>query len=289
MTQRIPFVKMHGIGNDYVYINCLDFPVDLLDLADLARKVSHRRFGLGSDGLVLICPSLKAEIRMRMFNADGSEAEMCGNAVRCVGGYVFTQNLVHTRKFTIETLAGMIGIEILEEGLIRVDMGAPIIDSRMIPVNVEGQTVVNHPISTPNYEGRFTAVSMGNPHAVYVVKDVNTLDLATIGPALETHHYFPQRINSEFIDVISRSEINFRVWERGAGETLACGTGAAAALIAGNLLDILDKKVLIHLKGGDLVLETTPSLNRVWKTGPYAIVATGFFNYNPENEDTQKN
>ena len=288
MTKKIPFVKMHGIGNDYIYINCFDFSVDLLDLADLARKVSHRRFGLGSDGLVLICSSLKAEIRMRMFNADGSEAEMCGNAVRCVGGYVFKQKIVHTKKFTIETLAGMIGIEILEDGLIQVDMGTPIIDPHMIPVNIEGEAVVNHPISTPNYEGRFTAVSMGNPHAVYVVKDVNSLDLATIGPELENHHYFPHRINSEFIDIISRSEINFRVWERGAGETWACGTGAAAALIAGNLLDILDKKVLIHLKGGDLVLETNDSLNRVWKTGHYVIVATGFFNYNPESENTQK-
>ena len=279
MMQKIPFIKMHGIGNDYVYINCFEFSIDSLDLADLAQKISHRRFGIGGDGLVLISSSEKAEIRMRMFNADGSEAEMCGNAVRCVGGYAFEHQLVSSKNFRVETLAGLIGIDILDNGLIRVDMGEPILAPNLIPVNIDGQSVVNRPISTHYFKGRFTAVSMGNPHAVYVVDDVNSLDLVAIGPSLENHAFFPNRVNSEFIDIISRSEINFRVWERGAGETWACGTGAAAALIAGNLLGLLDTKVLIHLKGGDLVLETTEALDRVWKTGPYTFVATGFFNY----------
>ncbi len=279
MIQKIPYIKMHGIGNDYVFINWFDFPIDANNLSDLAQKISHRRFGIGGDGLVLILPSTKADLQMRIFNADGSEAEMCGNAVRCVGGYAYEQNLVHSKNFQVETLAGIIGIEIMEEGLIRVDLGGPILDPCLIPVNIGNQTVVDHPILTSQFKGRFTAVSMGNPHAVYVVDDVNCLDLAAIGPALENHAFFPNRVNSEFIDIISRSEINFRVWERGAGETWACGTGAAAALIAGNLLGLLDTKVLIHLKGGDLVLETTEALDRVWKTGPYTIVATGFFNY----------
>ncbi len=280
---------MHGIGNDYVYINCFEFSISTIDLSDLARKISHRRFGVGGDGLILINPSSKADIQMKILNSDGSEAEMCGNAIRCVAGYAFRNKMVHRRNFNIETLAGIIGIEILEDNLIRVDMGTPILDPRTIPVNINRQTIINHPISTPNYNGQFTAVSMGNPHAVYFVNDVSSLDLELIGPDLENHPYFPNRINSEFIDIISRSEINFRVWERGAGETWACGTGAAAALIAGKLHGLLDNKVLIHLKGGDLILETTDSMNRVWKTGPYSLVSTGFFYYNSEINTNQKN
>ncbi|UYP45332.1 Diaminopimelate epimerase [Candidatus Lokiarchaeum ossiferum] len=290
-SQPIPFIKMHGIGNDYVYINTFDFSVNKIDLPDLAQKISHRHYGIGGDGLVLICPSIKVEIKMRMFNSDGSEAEMCGNAVRCVAGYAFENNLVSQRKFNIETLAGIIGIEMFENTMVRVDMGCPILESINIPVHIDSETVVDHPISTSHFKGRFTAVSMGNPHAVYVVTDVNSLNLELIGPALETHAYFPNRINSEFIEIISPEEINLRVWERGAGETWACGTGAAAAITAGNLLGLLDKKVLIHLKGGDLILETTESLDRVWKTGPYSMVSTGFFYYNSSDlpsQNTQK-
>lgn len=283
----IPFIKMHGIGNDYVYVNTFEFPVDNIDLSDFAQKISHRHFGIGGDGLVLICPSETAHIKMRMFNADGSEAEMCGNAVRCVAGYAFEYGFVLQKNFTVETLAGIIGIEIIDAGMIRVDMGIPILDSKKIPVDLKTPTVINQFISTPNFEGRFTAVSMGNPHAVYFVPDVSALNLEKIGPALEHHAYFPHRINSEFVDIISPEEINFRVWERGAGETWACGTGAAAALIAGNLLGLLEKKVLIHLKGGELILETTASLDRVWKTGPYSIVSTGIFYYDSPGSSVQ--
>ncbi|WP_457558765.1 diaminopimelate epimerase [Candidatus Harpocratesius sp.] len=276
---KVPFIKMHGIGNDYLYINCFEYSVDSIDLSDLARKISHRRFGIGGDGLVLITQGRKTKLKMRIFNADGSEAEMCGNAIRCVAGYAYENRLVNSNVFTIETLAGMIEIEVLENRLIRVDMGAPILDPSKIPVNISDQIIIDYPISTSNFKGRFTAVSMGNPHAVYVVDDVNALNLSLIGPDLENHHYFPNRINSEFIDIISRNEVNFRVWERGSGETWACGTGAAAALVAGNLLGILDKKIIIHLKGGDLIMETTESLDHLWMTGQFSIIATGFFNY----------
>ncbi len=278
----IPFIKMHGIGNDYIYIDCFTFDLSLIpDIHDLAQKISHRHFGVGGDGLVLILPSNTEAVRMRMFNSDGSEAEMCGNAVRCVGGYCYSNKIVKEKKFGIETLAGRIGIEIQEEGLIRVDMGKPILAASKIPVTINRDQVVEYPIKTAHFEGKFTAVSMGNPHAVYFVEDVSSLNLPRIGPDLETHKYFPKKVNSEFVQIISPQEVEFRVWERGAGETWACGTGASAALIAGNLTKRVDAKVLFHLKGGDLIMETNGDLSRVWKTGPYEVVAEGIYYYIP--------
>ena len=276
---EIPFIKMHGIGNDYVYINTFEFDVSNLDLSDLAKKIAHRHFGIGGDGLVLIRKSDKEAIRMQMFNVDGSEAEMCGNAVRCVGGYCYKNGLVKETEFGVETLAGRIGIKIQDDGLIRVDMGKPILKARDIPVDLDGAVIIDHPIETPEYTDKFTAVSMGNPHAVYFVEDVDSLDLEKIGPNLEHHKLFPKRINSEFIEIISPTEVKFRVWERGAGETWACGTGASAAIIAGNLVKKMENKVLFHLKGGDLIMETTPELDRVWKTGSITIVGIGTFFY----------
>ncbi|MHA1340833.1 MAG: diaminopimelate epimerase [Promethearchaeota archaeon] len=280
----MPFIKMHGIGNDYVYINCMKYEIKNIDLNDLAKKISHRHFGIGGDGLVLILPSSKAEIRMRIFNSDGSEAEMCGNAVRCVAGYCYNHKIVTKKKFNVGTLAGRTGIEILENGLIRVDMGKPILKPKDIPVDIKDpsqgdEPLIEYPIKTDYFEGKFTAVSMGNPHAVYFVEDVDNLDLEKIGPQLEHHPYFPKKINSEFIEVISPEEVKFRVWERGAGETWACGTGAAASLVAGNLTKRLSNKVLFHLKGGDLIMETTSKLDRVWKTGPYEEVGEGIYYY----------
>lgn len=277
---KIPFIKMHGIGNDYVYINCFEFNISNINLSKLAQKISHRRFGLGGDGLVLIMPSESQDVRMRMFNPDGSEAEMCGNAVRCVGGYSYNHNIVNKKEFSVETLAGRIGILIQDDGMIRVDMGKPILDPKEIPVKLSGEKIIEQPITTPEFEGKFTAVSMGNPHAVYFVDNVESLNLEKIGPNLENHVFFPERVNSEFIEIISKDEVKFRVWERGAGETWACGTGASAAIVAGNLTGKMNKKVLFHLKGGDLVMETTPELDRVWKTGPYKEVATGLYFFN---------
>lgn len=278
----IPFIKMHGIGNDYVYINCFEYDISQVDLPELATAISHRRFGIGGDGLVLIMPSDEEDVRMRIFNPDGSEAEMCGNAVRCVGGYVHDHNIVDKKDFGVETLAGRIGIQIKDGDVIRVDMGRPILVPKDIPVDLPGEKIIEHPMKTDDFEGLFTAVSMGNPHAVYFVDDVDSLDLQKIGPALEHHEYFPARVNSEFIEIISDEEAKFRVWERGAGETWACGTGASAALIAGNLTGRMKKKVLFHLKGGDLIMETTPELDRVWKTGPCEEVAVGTYFFNPD-------
>lgn len=277
--QKIPFIKMHGCGNDYVYINAIEFDVSHIDLPDLAKKISHRNFGIGGDGLVLILPSEKEAIRMRIFNSDGSEAEMCGNAVRSIGGYCYNHGIVKEKSFGVETLAGRIGIEILDNNLIRVDMGKPILNAKDIPVNLDMDMVIDYPIETPEFKGKFTAVSMGNPHAVYFVDNIDNLDLKKIGPNLERHKLFPKRINSEFVQIISPTEVKFRVWERGAGETMACGTGASAALVAGNLTKRLKNRVTFHLLGGDLIMETTPKLDKVWKTGPYKEVGTGIFFY----------
>jgi diaminopimelate epimerase len=276
---EIPFIKMHGTGNDYVYINGFEYDTSSLNLKDFAKKISHRHFGIGGDGLVLILPSNSEAVKMRMFNSDGSESEMCGNAVRCVGGFCFNHGIVKKKEFGVETLAGRIGIEILKDELIRVDMGKPELDPEKIPVKLKGDKIIEHPITTAEFEGNFTAVSMGNPHAVYFVNNVDDLILEKIGPDLEHHDYFPNRVNSEFVEIISPTEVKFRVWERGTGETWACGTGAAAAVVAGNLTKKLEKKVLFHLLGGDLIMETTEKLDRVWKTGPYKEVADGIFYY----------
>ena len=276
---EIPFIKMHGTGNDYVYINGFDYDTSSLNLEDFAKKISHRHFGVGGDGLVLILPSNSEPVKMRMFNSDGSEAEMCGNAVRCVGGFCFDHGIVKEKEFGVETLAGRIGIKVLDNKLIRVDMGKPVFDPEKIPVKLNGKKIIEHPITTSEFEGKFTAVSMGNPHAVYFVENVDDLILEKIGPNLEHHDFFPNRVNSEFVEIISPSEVKFRVWERGTGETWACGTGAAAAVVAGNLTNKLETKVLFHLLGGDLTMETTKNLDRVWKTGLYTEVANGIFYY----------
>jgi len=275
---------MHGIGNDYIYINCFEFDINGIELNDLARKISHRHFGIGGDGLVLIMPGIKEPIKMRIFNSDGSEAEMCGNAIRCVAGYCYNHGIIKIKNFGIEALAGRIGIEILDKQLIKVDMGKPILKPRDIPVDVKDpkkldEPLIEYPIKIEDFDGKFTAVSMGNPHAVYFLQDIDNLNLEKIGPKLEHHIFFPKRINSEFIEIISPNEVKCRVWERGAGETWACGTGACASLVAGNLTKKLNNRVLFHLKGGDLIIETTPELDRVFKIGPYEEVGEGIYYY----------
>ncbi|TFG21284.1 MAG: diaminopimelate decarboxylase [Promethearchaeota archaeon] len=280
LSRVIPFIKMHGIGNDYIYLDYLKYSYPEIDYQLLAQRISHRKYGIGGDGLVLILPGSTGTIRMRMFNADGSEAEMCGNAIRCVGGYCFQKGYIKSKIFLIETKAGPKQIIIENENLVKVNMGKPNLNGLEIPTTINRIPIIDEPMEIEGFSGAFTAISMGNPHAIYFVNNLSNLDLEWIGPKLENHPYFPERINSEFVEIVSKKEVNFRVWERGSGETWACGTGASAALVAGVLKGLLENKVLFHLKGGDLLLETNKDLTEVWKTGPWELVGEGIFNLN---------
>jgi diaminopimelate epimerase len=274
---RMKFTKMEGLGNDYVYVNALEEDIECDDLPALARKISDRHFGVGSDGLVLIMGSDRADFRMKMLNSDGSEAEMCGNAIRCVARYVYEKGLTNQRELEIETLAGIIRPAILENGLVRVDMGEPILNGNDIPSLIDKERVVGEKIAIDGGEMEFTLVSMGNPHAVTFVDDMQ-FDIETIGPRVENHRLFPNRINTEFIDVLGRDEVSMRVWERGAGETMACGTGACAAVVATCLNDLTDRVVSVHLLGGDLTIDWDGESNRVYMTGPATFVFEGEYN-----------
>lgn len=283
MSKKIPFTKMQGAGNDYVYINGFDQQVH--SPGELAKKISDRHFGVGSDGLVLILPSAKADVRMRMFNADGTEAEMCGNASRCVGKYVYERGLVKKNIVRLETLAGIkilhLDIEHGEVLAVTVDMGEPVLRPEAIPVLAAAgkNRCVGEEIEIDGEAWKFTAVSMGNPHAVVFLKGVDELDLPALGPKFENSPLFPQRINTEFVEVLSSSRIRMRVWERGAGETLACGTGACAAVVACVLNGLTDRKVHVELKGGELVVFWDGADNRVYMTGDARIVFTGEYFY----------
>jgi diaminopimelate epimerase len=287
------FTKMHGIGNDYVYVN--GFAERVPDPAKLARLVSDRHFGIGGDGLILILPSTSADVRMRMFNADGSEAEMCGNGVRCVAKYAYDHNLTKSNPMRIETGRGVLtlGLQIRDGkvALVTVRMDQPILDAASIPVELLGQSpadrVIDHPIekaiplpSAPwieqaGLDPRFTCVSMGNPHLVLYCKNVDAVPLETVGPFLENPPIFPKRINVHFVEVQSPQEVKMRTWERGSGITLACGTGACAVCVAGVLTGRTDRKILAHLPGGDLNLEWCEADNNVYMTGPAAEVFCG--------------
>ncbi|MBC8109072.1 MAG: diaminopimelate epimerase [Anaerolineae bacterium] len=262
------FTKMHGIGNDYVYVDCFKEHVD--DPAKVSRAISDRHKGIGSDGLILIEPSKVADVRMRMFNADGSESEMCGNGVRCVAKYAFDHGLSKANPIRVETGRGVLNIAMkVVEGKVReatVDMGAPILESEKIPVD---------PSKISDEVRGATFVSMGNPHAVMFVDDVASLDLNLIGPRVERHPAFPKRINAHWVQVHSRDEITMRTWERGSGITQACGTGAAAVCVAGVLTNRTNRKILAHLPGGDLTLEWRESDDHVYKTGPAVEVFSG--------------
>lgn len=251
---RLRFVKMEGLGNDYVYVE--EFGKKMAGAAELSRRVSDRHFGIGGDGLVLIGDSDKADFSMRIFNADGSEAEMCGNATRCVGKYVYDRGFTKKTSLTLETLAGVRTLELFLEGgavaSVRVDMGAPILEPERIPVNAPGETFINREIVVDGKKYRGTAVSMGNPHFVVPVESVDALDLEKIGPLFEHHALFPRRINTEFVEVLSPDAVRMRVWERGSGETLACGTGACATLVACALNGLTGGEATVHLTGGDL-------------------------------------
>ncbi len=272
------FTKMHGIGNDYVYVDTLREPIE--NPAELSVAISRPHLGVGSDGLVLLGPSLVADFSMRLFNADGSEAEMCGNASRCVGKYVYERGLTHKQEITLETKAGVRTLWLsVHDGTVvsvRVDMGQPRLDPAEIGVNLPGDRVVLAPIEAAGRSWRMTCVSMGNPHAVVFVEvDPATLDLATIGPAFEHHPLFPRRINTEFVQVLGRDALRMRVWERGSGETQACGTGACSVLVASSLCSLTDRRATVHLVGGDLDIEWDPYNGHVFMTGPAAFVFDG--------------
>jgi diaminopimelate epimerase len=271
------FTKMHGCGNDYVYVNL--FEETVLDAPALAIKVSDRHFGIGSDGLITIGPSDKADFRMRIYNADGSEAEMCGNGIRCVAKYVYDHKLTDKTEISVESGAGIkyltLYVENNKVNQVRVDMGEPILKPEQIPVISDSEMVIDEPITVGDKEWNMTCVSMGNPHAVVFVDDVASFPLETYGPLFENHERFPKRTNTEFVSVLSRTEASMRVWERGSAETWACGTGTCAAVMACILNGLTENKVLVHLRGGDLTIEYEEASNHVFMTGPATEVFHG--------------
>ncbi|RJE90567.1 diaminopimelate epimerase [Paenibacillus sp. 1011MAR3C5] len=272
------FTKMHGLGNDFIVVSGEQALPD--NAAQLAESLCNRFFGIGADGLVYILPSEKADFRMRIINSDGSEAEQCGNAIRCVAKYVYDNGLTNQEEITVETLgAGVQKVQLTIDGgkvqTVRVDMGEPILGGLQVPTTVDAERVIEHPIEVDGREFAFTAVSMGNPHCVIYVDDAVGFDLETWGPKLETHPMFPRKINVEFVTVNSRSQADMRVWERGAGPTLACGTGACATLVASVLTGATDRTATISLKGGDLLIEWNEEDNHVYMTGPAAEVFRG--------------
>ena len=266
---------MHGIGNDYVYVDC--FTQAVADPAGVARRVSPRRTGIGADGLILIQPSSVADCRMEMYNADGSRGEMCGNGIRCVGKYVYDHGLVPRQTLRVETDAGIKGLQLgVQHGrvsTVTVDMGEPVLDGPRIPVAAEGP-VVDAPLRVAGETYRVTCVSMGNPHCVVFVPHVDGLALADIGPRFEHDRFFPKRVNTEFVEVLSETELRMRVWERGSGETAACGTGACAVLVAAALTARAARRATIHLLGGDLEIEWNGD-NHVFMTGQAEEVFSG--------------
>ncbi len=271
------FWKMHGIGNDYIYFDCFDWQPD--DPAALAVKLSDRHFSVGGDGVVLIMRSAVADARMRMFNADGSEGKMCGNAIRCIGKFLYEIKGMQRPVLKVETLSGIKTLSVnAENGVVRsvrVDMGAAELRPSRIPARFEGERAVNVPLVADGKEYRVTCVSMGNPHCVTFVDDPYSVDLERTGPAFEHHAAFPERVNTEFVRVDGRNELTMRVWERGSGETWACGTGACAVATAGVLNGFCDAgaEITVHLRGGDLSVSYTPEA--VYMTGPAAFAFTG--------------
>lgn len=271
------FTKMHGCGNDYVYVNL--FEEKMKDPAKVSIAVSDRHFGIGSDGLITIGPSDVADFRMRIYNADGSEAEMCGNGIRCVAKYVYDHKLTDQTQISVETGAGIKTLELTVENdkvtLVRVDMGEPILTPSLIPVVADGERVVDEPIVVAGKEWRMTCVSMGNPHAVLFVDDVEHFELEKYGPLFERHERFPKRTNTEFVQIVSRSEAIMRVWERGSAETWACGTGTCATVMACILNGSTDDSVLVHLRGGNLRIDYDRKSNHLFMTGPATEVFEG--------------
>ncbi len=266
--------KMQGIGNDYIYVNCFEETVD--DPVSLARRISDRHFGVGSDGLVMIMPCDEADFRMRMFNADGSESEMCGNATRCVAKYVHDRGLTDKTEISLMTGAGIKILKLkVKDGVtesVRVDMGEPELEGAKIPVNVPGKPVIGAPVEALGKTYQMTCVSMGNPHAVIFVDDADSFDVHGVGAKIEADPLFPRKTNVEFCTVRDREHLRMRVWERGSGETMACGTGACATLAAAVLNGVSERKATLELNGGSLVVEWDPETNHIFQEGPAEFV-----------------
>ena len=271
------FTKMQGLGNDYVYVNCFEEKIE--NPPAVARYVSDRHFGIGSDGLIMINPSEVADFEMEMYNADGSRGEMCGNGIRCVAKYVYDYGLTDKTQISVETLGGIKYLDLtVKDGkvvLVKVDMGKPELKSDLIPIISENEKVIDEPIEVDGQVYHMTGVSMGNPQTVIYVDDVKNLDLEKIGPKFENHERFPKRINTEFVHCIDRNTVEMRVWERGSGETLACGTGACAVAVASILNNLTDTRVTVKLLGGDLQIEWDQKKNHVFMTGPAKVVFDG--------------
>lgn len=272
------FTKMQGIGNDYVYVNCLQKTIE--NPSELAKKISDRHYGVGSDGLIMINPSDKADFEMEMYNADGSRGEMCGNGIRCVAKYVYDYGLTDKTSISVETLAGIKYLDLtVEDGkvvLVKVDMGKPMLRPEEVPVVSEKEEVIDEPITVDGQEYRMTCVSMGNPHAVvFIDQDVKEFPLETVGVKFENHERFPKRVNTEFVNVLDRHTAQMRVWERGSGETLACGTGACAVAVACALNGLTEDEVTVKLLGGDLQIKWDREKNTVYMTGPAEVVFDG--------------
>lgn len=279
---ELTFTKMHGLGNDFILIDCIKQPAAAnLPFGDLSKKLCHRRFGIGADQILLLYPSDRADFMMKIFNADGGEVEMCGNGIRCLAKYIWDRGLSKKDILEIETLAGIIRPERAGD-MVRVDMGEPIFEPEKIPVNISQKSkgkdnrAIDYPLQIKDREFKITCISMGNPHAViFLNEDISNFPVSIYGYEIENHHLFPKRTNVEFVNVKSRSELSMRVWERGSGETLACGTGASATGVAAMIKGLTDRKVTIHLAGGDLVIEWDNANNHVYMTGPAAEVFEG--------------
>ena len=274
------FTKMHGLGNDYVYVNCLEEKID--NPSEVAKFVSDRHTGIGSDGLIMINPSKVADFEMEMYNADGSRGEMCGNGIRCVGKYVYDYGLIDKTSISVETLGGIKYLDFTVENgkvaLVRVDMGTPILKPELIPIVMEdenAESVIDEPIMVDGKEYHMTGVSMGNPHDVVFWDGIDTMNIEAVGPKFENHERFPKRINTEFVEVLDRKTAKMRVWERGSGETQACGTGACAVAVACILNGFTDNKVTVKLLGGDLQIEWDREADKVYMTGPATTVFDG--------------
>ena len=279
------FTKMHGCGNDYIYVNGFEEKVDEDKKPELARRLSHRQHGIGGDGLIFINPSRMADFEMEMYNADGTRAQMCGNGIRCVGKYVYDKGMTDALHITVESGGQVKQLELMpqeyggwgstEVMYVRVNMGSPILTPSLIPVEAEGMQAVNVPIVVNGEEFRMTCVSMGNPHAVIFAKGVREMTLDGIGPLFEHHARFPERVNTEFVEILDREHCFLRVWERGTGETLACGTGACAAVVAAMLNHLTKSRVTVTMLGGELLIEWDREKNIVYMTGPAVTVFEG--------------
>ena len=271
------FTKMHGIGNDYVYVNC--FKETVKHPSEMAIKVSDRHFGIGSDGLILIKPSEVADGKMEMYNADGSQGAMCGNGIRCVAKYMYDYGITDKTSISVETKSGIKYLDLtIKDGkvdTVKVNMGTPILKAVDIPVRSEKEQVIDEPVMVDGKEWKITCVSMGNPHAITYIDDVKNLEIEKIGPKFENHEIFPDRVNTEFVRVIDRNTVEMRVWERGSGETLACGTGACAVAVSSILNGLTEEEVTVKLLGGDLKIFWDRTENKVYMTGSATTVFDG--------------